>query len=112
MMLANVKLAMRIRTTAFDSELLNLIGAGCDDIAQCGARFSFVRRLSDGEVVDYVISDPLVARAVTTYVRLNFGSPDDYDRLKASYDEQKGQLRECSGFGLIDAENPPDPEED
>ena len=27
-------------------------------------------------------------------------APDDYDRLKRSYDEQKAQLITCTGYGL------------
>ena len=41
---------------------------------------------------------PLVQRAVLTYCRMNFGQPDDYERLKASYDEQKAQLSTCTGY--------------
>lgn len=37
-------------------------------------------------------SDPLIRRAVITYSRANFWPDDDYDKLKASYDEQKAQL--------------------
>ena len=42
--------------------------------------------------------DPLVLRAVITYCKLNFGQPDDYDRLKKSYDEQKAQLSMATGY--------------
>ena len=42
--------------------------------------------------------DPLVQRALLTYVRINFGDPADYERLKASYDEQLGQLMTTTGF--------------
>ena len=31
---------------------------------------------------------------------VNFGSPSDYDRMKASYDEQKAQLQMATGYGL------------
>ena len=44
------------------------------------------------------MSDALVLRAVVTYCRLNFGQPDDYDRLKASYDEQKAQMGMATGY--------------
>ena len=30
-------------------------------------------------------SDPLMLEAIITYVRLNFGTPDDFDRLKRAY---------------------------
>ena len=43
-------------------------------------------------------SDPLVLRAVITYCKLHFGEPDDYDRLKRAYDEQKAQLSMSSGY--------------
>lgn len=100
MMLAKVKLAKRIQTTVFDSELLDLIAAAILDIKHCGVEFEATPVLTDEAVTDYVIDDPLVSRAVITYCVMNFGSPDDYDRLKASYDEQKGQLRESSGYGM------------
>jgi hypothetical protein len=40
----------------------------------------------------------LVKRAVITYCKMHFGEPDGYDRLKASYDEQKAQLSTCTGY--------------
>lgn len=99
-MLAKVKLAKRISTTVFDSELLDLIAAAIADLKLIGIEFD-VTEVKTGEVVtDYTITDPLISRAIVTYCVMNFGSPDDYDRLKASYDEQKGQLRETSGYGL------------
>ena len=99
-MLAKVKLAKRISTTVFDSELLDLIAAAIADLKLIGIEFD-VTKVKTGEVVtDYTITDPLISRAIVTYCVMNFGSPDDYDRLKASYDEQKGQLRETSGYGL------------
>lgn len=100
MMLAKVKLAKRIQTTVFDAELLDLIAAAIKDIEHAGVTFEHSEVLTDNAVTDYVIDDALVARAVVTYCVMNFGSPDDYDRLKASYDEQKGQLRESSGYGM------------
>lgn len=100
MMLAKVKLAKRISTTVFDSELLDLIAAAIADIQHAGVRFAYTELGEDGNVTDYSVADPLICRAIVTYVVMNFGSPNDYDRLKASYDEQKGQLRESSGYGL------------
>ena len=42
----------------------------------------------------------MIIRAVITYCKANFGEADEYDRLKASYDEQKAQLITCTGYGL------------
>lgn len=99
-MLAKVKLAKRIQTTVFDSELLDLIAAAIADIKHAGVKFEADEVRTNGAVSDYTVNDPLVSRAIVTYCVMNFGSPDDYDRLKASYDEQKGQLRESSAYGM------------
>ena len=84
MLLDKVKLALRITTQAFDSEITDLIAAALADLGLAGV-------IVDDE------ADPLIIRAVTTYCRVNFGQPDDYDRLKAAYDEQKAQLRTATG---------------
>ena len=103
-MLSKVKLAKRISTDVFDAELLDLIAAGMADLRIIGITFTNTEVKDAHDVVtDYVITDPLVSRAVVTYCMMNFGPPDDYERLKKSYDEQKGQLRETPGYGLTDA---------
>lgn len=86
-MLEKVKLALRIVTTAFDSEINDLIDAALADLGLAG-------------VENLVQTDPLVIRAVTTYCKAYFGSPEDgeYDRLKAAYDEQKAQLQTATGY--------------
>ena len=42
--------------------------------------------------------DALVTRAIITYCKMSFGLPEDYDRLKKSYDEQKAQLSNATGY--------------
>lgn len=84
-MLTAVKMALRITTDAFDSELNALIAAAQLDLGVAG-------------VVIPATLDALVEVAVITYCRLHFGQPDDYDRLKHSYDEQKAQLATCTGY--------------
>lgn len=84
-MLEKVKLALRIVTTAFDSELNDLIEAALADLGLAG-------------VTNTSTDDPLIIRVVITYCRANFGDPDEYDRLKASYDEQKAQLKTATGY--------------
>lgn len=85
-MLAKVKLALRLTTEAYDAELLDLIAAAKADLALVG--------------VDNAETDALVARAIVTYCRFSFGSPEDYDRIKGCYDEQKAQLMTATGYGL------------
>ena len=84
-MLEKVKLALRITTTAFDSELTELIAAAQLDLGIAG-------------VVVPTEIDAIVSRAIITYCKLHFGEPDEYDRLKASYDEQKAQLSMATGY--------------
>lgn len=87
-MLELVKMALRIVTEAYDAELEGLIAAACGDLGIVGVE------------TDSYTTDPLLRTAIITYVRVHFGQPDDYDRLKASYDEQKAQLLTCRGYGL------------
>lgn len=87
-MLSLVKMALRVTANAYDAELTMLIEAACLDLGVVGV------------TADSAATDPLLIRAIVTYCRVNFGSPDDYDRLKASYDEQKAQLISCTGYGL------------
>lgn len=84
-MIEKVKLALRITTTAFDSEIEDLISAALADLGIAG-------------VENAVETDPLIVRAVITYCKANFGESDEYDRLKAAYDEQKAQLQMATGY--------------
>lgn len=86
-MLNKVRMALRITTQAFDDELTDLINAGLSDLGIAGV---------DGENV--VLTDPLTIRAIITYCKMNFGEPDEYDRLKRSYDEQKAQMSMATGW--------------
>lgn len=87
-MLNKVKLALRVTTDAFDAEITDLILAACADLGIVG-----VTALSTTD-------DALLTRAIITYCRAHFGEPEDYDRLKKSYDEQKAQLISATGYGL------------
>lgn len=84
-MLDAVKRALRLTVDTYDAELQDLIDSALLDLGIAGV-------ISPGN------GDPLVLTAVKTYCRMHFGSPDDYDRLKSSYDEQKGQLQIATGY--------------
>lgn len=81
----HAKLAKRMTTGAFDVEVEDLLKAALLDLGVAG-------------VVVPDEADPLVRRAAITYFLMNFGEPDDYDRLKKSYDEQKAQLVTRTGY--------------
>ena len=84
-MLSEVKTALRIKTNKYDSELTGLIAAAQLDMGIAG-------------VVLPDELDELVKQAVITYCKMRFGLPEDYDRLKKSYDEQKAQLSTATGY--------------
>ena len=84
-LITSAKLAARIKTAAFDSQISSLLDAAALDLGVAG-------------VVVPTSLDALVKQAEITYFLMNFGEPDEYDRLKRSYDEQKAQLATCTGY--------------
>lgn len=84
-LIAAAKLAGRISTNAFDAQISSLLDAAALDLGVAG-------------VVLPSTTDALVQQAMITYFLMNFGDPDNYDRLKRSYDEQKAQLSTCTGY--------------
>lgn len=102
-MLKEVKLALGKVKNDYDAELAGLILAAVGDLGIVDVTASGVTLVinQDGTVTDSsTITDQLLIRAIITYVRLNFKSPEDYDKLKRSYDEQKAQLITATGYGL------------
>lgn len=83
--LDKVKMGLRISTTAYDEELADLINAAQIDLGIAGVTVSSTL-------------DEIVTRAIITYCKMSFGLPEDYDRLKKSYDEQKAQLVTATGY--------------
>ena len=79
------KMARRMNTDAFDSEVERLLYAALLDLGCAG-------------VVLPEESTALAEQAAITYFLANFGEPDRYDDLKRSYDEQKAQLRTRTGY--------------
>jgi hypothetical protein len=91
-MLEKVKLALRVVTSAFDEELTDMIAAARYDLGIAG-------------VVIPEEMNELVTRAIITYCKMNFGIPEDYDRLKRSYDEQKAQMSNATGYTDWEVDN-------
>lgn len=83
-MLEKVKLSLRVVTDDFDDEISDLIKSAMYDLGCAG--------------ITYEQMDELLLRAIITYCKLNFGNPENYDKLKKSYDEQKAQLSMRSGY--------------
>ena len=81
----NAKMAMRVVTTAYDQEIQAYIDAAKLDLGIAGVEIPEA-------------ADALVNKAIITYVRMSFGAPVNYDKLKAAYDEQKAQLQTATGY--------------
>lgn len=84
-LLDKAKMALRISTDSFDEEITDLIDAAKLDLGIAGVTLP-------GTL------DALCDKAIITYCKVHFGEPDEYDRLKASYDEQKAQLSMATGY--------------
>lgn len=83
--LAKVKAALRVSSNNLDDELNDLMVAAQQDLGIAG-------------VVLPDELDEICSHAVITYCKMSFGLPEDYDRLKKSYDEQKAQLVTATGY--------------
>lgn len=80
--LDDVKTSLRISNTAYDTEITDLINAAKADLILSG--------VLNAKVID---TDALIKRAVTTYVKADFGwNNPDSAKLKASYDSLKNHL--------------------
>ena len=87
-MIDKVRNALRISVSdnsAINDELADLIDAAKLDLGIAGV------------VVPQTV-DSIVTKAIITYCKMSFGLPEDYDRLKRSYDEQKAQLSNATGY--------------
>lgn len=74
----HAKLALRIKSEAFDDEINQLVNSCLIDLETAG--------ISVDEIDDLTIT------AVCTYVRMHFGEPTNFDQLKVIYDEIKTKM--------------------
>lgn len=81
----NCKMALRVTTTSYDDEIQAYIESAKLDLGIAGVEIPET-------------NDALVNKAIMTYVRMSFGAPSNYDKLKAAYDEQKAQLMNATGY--------------
>ena len=89
-MLNNVKQSLRIKNTSFDTEVLDLI-----DAAKIDLKISGVNRIDT--------EDPLIKRAITIYVKANFGwdNPDS-EKLQNSYNMLKQHLSLSGDYNVVE----------
>ena len=86
-LLDDVKMALRVTTQAYDTELIDLIESAKIDLGIAG-------------VIVPTGNDTVVNTAIKTYCKMNFGTPNPamWEILKKSYDEQKAQLSTSSDY--------------
>jgi len=88
-MLESVKIALRIKNTAFDAEILDLIDAAKLDLGISG-------------VININELDALIKRAITTYVKANFGWDNpEAERLQESYLMLKQHLALSGDYNVL-----------
>lgn len=88
-LLDKCKMAMRVVTTAYDDEINEYINAAKLDLHVAGVIVSTTTTTPN---------DALIDKAIMTYVRMSFGAPANYDKLKTAYDEQKATLMNATGY--------------
>ena len=80
--LDDLKISLRIGTSTFDGEITDLISAAKADLKLSGVIAS--------KILD---ADPLIKRAITVYVKANFGlMNDNSEKFQMSYDMLKSHL--------------------
>lgn len=82
-MFEDIKVLLRINNTAYDTEIQDLIDAAVQDLILSGVHMVAAQ--------DY--TDPLIKRAISIYVKTNFGYDNpDAEKLQKSYDMLKTHL--------------------
>lgn len=125
-MLNETMLALRVTDMEYAPEICTLLKAAERDLkiagivisGTCSFDISSTTDPTTGESTITVtdnstITDEAVQTALITYCRVHFGSPPDYDRLAASYDLQRRQLANATGYtDFYEPDPEPEPEPD
>lgn len=88
-MTGKVKAALRTKTTAFDAEIEDVIGACKADLELVGIRIPEV-------------DDPLITRAVILYAKAHFGFSDDSEKYQRAYDALKCSLSLAGDYSAVE----------
>ena len=83
-MLDKVKMALRIKTSAFDEELEGIIAAAETDLRLIG-----IKTTNDEE---NTMTDPLIQRAIILYAKANFGFFEESEKYQKAYDNLRCAL--------------------
>ena len=86
-LLDDIKVSLRIKTSAFDTEITPIINACKLDLGLAGVNI-------------IVETDPLIQRAVVLYAKANFGSNPDGEKYQRSYDLLKCSLAVAGDYNV------------
>jgi uncharacterized phage protein (predicted DNA packaging) len=78
-LLDDVKKALRITNTAYDTEIQDIIDSAKIDLDIAG-------------IYSTLETDPLIKRAITTYVKAEFGYGENAERFQKSYEMMKERI--------------------
>ncbi len=85
-MIESVKLALRIKSSAFDAEINDLIDEAVRDLEISG-------------IVNISLDDALISKAIKTYCKANFGIDNkDSEKYQESYESIKNKLALCGDY--------------
>lgn len=88
MIVEKVKLALRIRSNAYDIDIYDLIESAKLDLSISG-----VKKIDE--------EDPLIQQAIKTYCKANFGLDNkDSEKYQKSYDMLKQHLSLCGDYNV------------
>jgi len=87
-LLDDIKVSLRIKSSAFDTEIAPFIDACKLDLGLAGVNI-------------IVETDPLIQRAVILYAKANFGSNPDSEKYQRSYDLLKCSLAVAGDYNLV-----------
>lgn len=96
-MLEIIKLALRITTNAFDTELETLIAACLEELSGLGV---VVQTETDGTP-----SSLQVQTAIVAYCKWQFGNNEDAERWEGVYHTKLAQLQGMTGYTNWDVAN-------
>ena len=90
MIVEKVKLALRIRSNAYDIDIYDLIESAKLDLSISG-----VKKIDE--------EDPLIQQAIKTYCKANFGLDNkDSEKYQNSYENLKEKLALCGDYNSVE----------
>ena len=106
-MLKEAMLAMRVTDMEYAPEICGLLKAAYEDMRIAGViidgvcNFAISEDAQTGEITvtdNSSIRNELVKTAMITYAKIHFGDPQNRDALERSYDMQRKQLANATGY--------------